>query len=155
MAKTSDCDLISSRLAWIKKWSSRSCHPELRAIEANLKSSMPAHLSRILSPKRIQLWKEMLIDLEYDDVAVVNEVARGVDILGEVELTGVYRESFRPASCTISQMREVSSALFRKVLKRTKSSGCLTLRSTTRPSPRSPKAGLKVVCLLTVCSQAA
>ena len=55
------------RSKWFEKWEARAT--QLEAKESELKSSMPEHLRDILKPKRLLLWKEMLTDIGYRDLA--------------------------------------------------------------------------------------
>jgi hypothetical protein len=57
---------FAKRAAFMKKWLKRSL--ELRADETELHKQMPPHLRQILKGKRLLLLKEILIELEYQDV---------------------------------------------------------------------------------------
>ena len=124
LAASSDFEVASNRLAWIKRWSNRSQDWDLKRNENLLKRDMPPHMRPILESKRLLLWKEILIDLKYPDLAVTEEVINGVDLLGEVPTTGVFPESFKPASITLAQANEESKAYREKVFAKTCSSGC-------------------------------
>ncbi|CAE7340302.1 unnamed protein product, partial [Symbiodinium sp. KB8] len=51
------------------------------------------HPKSILAPKRLVLWREIMEDLGYKDVAVFNEVVEGTNLLGQVPLTGLSQGS--------------------------------------------------------------
>lgn len=51
-------EIVELRAKWFKKWVLRA--QELDADEKLIKDKMPSHLGRILAPKRILLWSEML-----------------------------------------------------------------------------------------------
>ena len=70
------------RAEWFSKWTSRA--NELREAEQELKANMPKHAAKILQPKRLLLWKEILLDLEYPDMGVISELADGTELVGEV-----------------------------------------------------------------------
>ena len=126
-AHMSDADLIHMRSKWVQRWAARANSPELKEKEKNLKTSMPKHLARLLEPKRLLLWKEMLEDLGYDDLDVVNEVVEGTDLLGEVPLTGIFPQQFKAATTTVAQLKSESAQRVQSVLRRTYSSGDFAL----------------------------
>ncbi|CAK9007933.1 unnamed protein product, partial [Durusdinium trenchii] len=66
---------FQKRAAFMKKWLKRSL--ELKESEQKLRDSLAPHLVPILMGKRLLLWKEILIDLAYSDVAVIDDVVKG------------------------------------------------------------------------------
>eukprot|EP00435_Cladocopium_sp_Y103_P049576 s2642_g15.t1 len=56
---------FKKRAAFFAKWLKRSL--ELKENEAKLHASLPAHLQRVLEGKKLLLWKEILLDLQYPD----------------------------------------------------------------------------------------
>ncbi|CAK9027785.1 Sodium channel protein 60E, partial [Durusdinium trenchii] len=66
---------FQKRAAFMKKWLKRSL--ELKESEQKLHDSLAPHLVPILMGKRLLLWKEILIDLAYSDVAVIDDVVKG------------------------------------------------------------------------------
>ena len=53
--------------------------PLVQEVEA--KTGLQEHLSRILAPKRILLWEEMLKEANYPDMGVVNELLHGTELV--------------------------------------------------------------------------
>ena len=43
----------------------------------------------------------MMVELEYPDRAVCDEVLRGIPMTGEVEVSGIFDPTFRPASKSV------------------------------------------------------
>lgn len=119
----SDAELVKLRLKWVKKWTERSQTLELRASERDLKASLPQHAKTILKDKKIALWKEMLEDLQYEDMGVVDELVEGTKLLGEVPLTNVFPQHFKPAEFSVEDAKQESQTLREVVLKKTRSSG--------------------------------
>ena len=109
------------RADWFKKWTARA--NELRAEEFNWKNSMPGHIADILKPKRILLWKEILLDLEYPDADVVSELANGTELVGEVPTYGIFEKTFKPAETTVESLLKASKAIKMKQFHSCRSSG--------------------------------
>ena len=113
--------LASFREKWFRKWEARAT--QLEEEEAKLKATMPDHLKSILKPKRLLLWREIMEDLGYKDAAVFNEVVEGTDLLGQVPLTGLYPQTFKPAKASPSEVLKGAEAARRRTLDSVKSQG--------------------------------
>ena len=111
----------SRRKSYLDKWTKRSriLEPE----EEKLKSSMSEHRKHILGSKRILLFKEMLEDVGYDDVEVVNEFISGATLTGGVPVTGVLDVNLKPARIELEQLMEISEQVTEQIFARTVSSG--------------------------------
>ena len=66
------------------KWSARA--RELEGQEEELKKSMPGHVAGILAPKRLLLWRELMVEFGYPDVGVFEEVVSGFKLTGNTFL---------------------------------------------------------------------
>ncbi|CAE7041878.1 unnamed protein product [Symbiodinium sp. CCMP2592] len=77
----------SQRKNYIEKWARRA--KELEPEETKLKAGMSDHRRKILQPKRILLFEEMLRDIGYDDMGVVQELIDGATLTGDIPITGV------------------------------------------------------------------
>ena len=113
--------LASFREDWFRKWEARAT--QLEEEEAKLKASMPEHLRSILAPKRLVLWREIMEDLGYKDVAVFNEVVEGTNLLGQVPLTGLYPQTFKPAKASPSEVLNGAEASRKRTLDSVRSQG--------------------------------
>ncbi|CAE7222589.1 unnamed protein product [Symbiodinium sp. CCMP2592] len=69
-AKTTPADRAGLRAEWFAKWTKRAA--ELSGDEKKLKSSLPEYARKIVLPKRILLWREILEDLQYPDIGVLD-----------------------------------------------------------------------------------
>ena len=96
-------DLVTLRATWFKKWIVRI--EELESDERSLKASMPEHLRKILSPKRLLVFCEMRADLDYPDLGVFDEIACGTGLAGAVPDSGLFEKVFRPCEITEEQLR--------------------------------------------------
>ena len=96
------------RNKWFEKWEARA--KQLEPDESEFKSCMPEHLRDILKPKRLLLWKEMLSDIGYKDMGVFDEVVEGTNLLGQVPLTGLYPQTFKPAKASPEEVIKNAAA---------------------------------------------
>ena len=68
------------------------------------------HLCDILKPKRLLLWKGMLSDLGHKDMGVFDEVVEGTNLIGQVPLTGLYPQTFKPAKASPEEVIKNAAA---------------------------------------------
>ena len=52
------------------------------------------HAAHILEPKRLLLFKKILVDIGYPDVGVFDELVHGTELVGEVKPFGFFEKSF-------------------------------------------------------------
>ena len=72
----------AQRKTYITRWSKRA--EELEQAKAELKAGMSEHRRKVLDSKRILLFQEMLKDINYDDMNVVQELVDGATLTGEI-----------------------------------------------------------------------
>ena len=60
-------------------------------------NSLPCGVQSILAPKRLLLWREMLMHYGYPDLLVFDEVVNGTDLVGAVPAMPYFDASFKPA----------------------------------------------------------
>jgi hypothetical protein len=113
--------LASQRAEWLAKWAAIA--KEMVPTEVKIKQGMAPHARRLLADKRLALWKKMLEAAGYPDISVVDEMMQGADLVGEVELTGMFRPDFKPASCTVEQARETAVVQRARVLASVRAQG--------------------------------
>jgi len=65
-------DRFAVRASFMKKWLKRSL--ELKGGEQILHQNLAPHFRRILEGKRLLLWREILVELKYPDVAVIDDI---------------------------------------------------------------------------------
>ena len=93
--------LRSKRASFLKKWMKRAV--ELRADEKKLHDNLPAHLQRLLSNKKLLLWKEILVDLEYPDFKVVDEICQGFPLTSNQQYS---KSKWSRQPCPFSSLQE-------------------------------------------------
>ena len=111
----------SQRKFYLEKWARRA--KELEPEEAQLKAGMSTHREAILGPKRILLFQEMLQDIQYDDMGVVQELIQGATLTGPIPVTGVLDAKLKPARMDIEQLVDMSDQVCEQIFARTISSG--------------------------------
>ena len=94
--------LMDHRLCALKYWLSRA--KALKCDEELLHASLPPGLQDILAPKRLLLWKEMLVHHGYPDVEVFDEVVSGVDLAGPACFVPSFEAGFKPAKITETEL---------------------------------------------------
>ena len=109
------------RNKWFEKWEARA--KQLEPDESELKGCMPGHLQDILKPKRLLLWKEMLSDIGYKDMGVFDEVGEGTNLLGQVPLTGLYPQTFKPAKASPEEVIKNAAATRSAILRAVRAQG--------------------------------
>ena len=90
--------LAKKRLRFVLHWNSRA--KQLQDEEASLRSTMDSVVSELTKSKRICLFEEMLTSAGYPDMGVMDELKRGVDLLGDVPETDMLPRKFSPAVLT-------------------------------------------------------
>ena len=106
---------FAKRAAFMKKWLKRSL--ELRADETELHKQMPPHLRQILKGKRLLLLKEILIELEYQDVGVVDDIISGFKLTGWAPKTGVFDPDVRRPQLTVEQLAKMAPGINARIIR--------------------------------------
>lgn len=85
---SSDATVIAAqRIEFIKKWTNRAI--ALDKDEKNMRQSMDPIVADCTKQKRILLFAEMLRDLGYPDMGVIDELKHGSDLIGDIPVTGM------------------------------------------------------------------
>ena len=113
-ASASVQDLAELRMAWFKRWTSKA--QELAPQEKELHNSLPPHRAAVLSGKRILLFRELLEHYNYPDPGVVSLLTDGVDLDGQVPVSGVFPPCFRPAERSPEDLVAEAPAIRERIL---------------------------------------
>ena len=113
--------LASDRSKWFARWMRRAL--ELAEAEGELKKGLSDHVRRILAPKRTILWREILEELQYPDMGVVDELLGGTSLVGKVQDCGIFEKKFKHADMTVEQLEALSQGEKRKHFHSCSSSG--------------------------------
>ena len=120
-ARRESADLAKNRALFFRKWAARA--KELEPDEAKLKANMPSHIASILAPKKLLLWREIMVDLEYPDVSVFDEVVQGFSLTGNTPVTSIFPPTFKPAKRSYADLESWASELRAQVLAKCKPQG--------------------------------
>ena len=99
----------AKRAAFLKKWMKRAV--ELRADEKRLHERLPEHLQRLLSSRKLLLWKEILVALGYPDYKIVDEICHGFPLTGWAEPSEVFQTQVKPPSTSLQQLAGMARGL--------------------------------------------
>ena len=120
-AGSDSAELAKSRALFFRKWVARS--KELEPEEAQLKATMPKHVASILAPKKLLLWREMLVDLGYPDLSVFDEVVQGFSLSGNTPVTSIFPPTFKPARRSCGDVESWAPELRSHVISRCRPQG--------------------------------
>ena len=84
---------------------------------------MPSHIASILAPKKLLLWREIMVDLEYPDVSVFDEVVQGFSLTGNTPVTSIFPPTFKPAKRSYADLESWAPELRAQVLAKCKPQG--------------------------------
>ena len=113
--------LAKERHATLSYWLDRA--KTLSPAECCLHSSLPEALGKILAPKRLLLWKEMLIHYGYPDVEVYDEVVDGIHLAGTAPTVPSFDPCFKPAKVSTQELADSAKASRGAMLSSIRSSG--------------------------------
>ena len=97
---------------------------ELKGVEATVKQNMPEHVRQVLAPKRIALFKKLLVDLEYPDFKVADEMTEGFPLCGWLPASNVFPSRVRVPEIHEGYLRKLAKSLTARAIATTSSCGC-------------------------------
>ena len=109
------------RIAWCRKWFVRS--QELDVQEREQATSRAQHVYRTTIGKRVLLIKEMLTEIDYEDIKAVDLLVEGSSLAGEIPKIPVWSDKFKPAMSTIQQLEQRAPGMNRYIVNSVSSSG--------------------------------
>ncbi|CAE7827510.1 unnamed protein product [Symbiodinium sp. CCMP2592] len=116
--------VMQVRAAQSQRWLKRAS--DLEEAEATFKQSLPPHIQASLANKRILLFKEMLEAAHYPDKAVADDMAKGFNLVGHLDLPAGWAPDFRPASISASDLASVSADSNEQIIQDVASSSSFT-----------------------------
>ena len=114
-------DISSHRLSWCKKWLRRAS--ELEPEEKLDHGKRDEHVKLTTAKKRLLLFEEILHDIGYEDLQVVDILRTGATLVGDIPSIPVFDDCYKPGLATVAQLEENASKRNEAVLRMTKSSG--------------------------------
>ena len=113
--------VVMKRAQWFKKWTSRAL--QLSKQENELRDHWPQHRRMILQGKRFLVLKEILMDMNYPDLGIVQEMMDGFDLIGNCGGGSALPPDFQPATLTARDLEIHSEQNNKAIMHSTKSSG--------------------------------
>lgn len=98
-------ELAKKRVEYLKKWTARA--KEIASEEENLRETMPAHVRRVLGPKRLVLFGEMLEDLQYPDKQLVGDISAGFRLSGYMTKSNIFRARSKRPAMSLETLRKL------------------------------------------------
>lgn len=83
---------------------------ELKEAESQLHASLPQHL-QVMKNKRLLLWKEILNELRYPDVSIIDETITGFPITGCANSSHVFQGKLKPPTMSKNQLKGIAYGL--------------------------------------------
>eukprot|EP00435_Cladocopium_sp_Y103_P041856 s106_g11.t1 len=102
-------DLAKRRISFFNKYLKRA--QELAESEKALRMQMPEHVRMLVGDKRLLLWREILQDLDYPDVALVDEIAAGFKLSGWMNKSNVFKPRTKRPSMSMETLKRLSKTL--------------------------------------------
>eukprot|EP00435_Cladocopium_sp_Y103_P068202 s1039_g31.t1 len=113
--------IVLKRAQWFKRWTNRAF--ELRKQEEQLHSKLPPHRKNILKGKMFLVLHEILVDLGYPDLQIVQDMQDGFSLVGVADGGGILPAEFQPATLSLQDLAAHSARSNQAIFHSTKSSG--------------------------------
>ena len=117
----SDAQIAGYRRDWCRKWLKRAT--ELENAEKLDWESRPEHVRANTKGKRLLLCQEMLQDVSYGDMEVLDLVRHGSTLAGDIPPSPIFSAQYRPCLQTVEQLKASASKRNQAVIGMTRSSG--------------------------------
>ena len=108
--------LVKTRLRFVAKWSARA--KELEASERKLQDSLPEHVGKILKGKRLLLWKEMILEYDLPDKALIDDMLAGFPLSGWLPKSGAFPSHVRRPEFSVETLRHLAEGLNKATLRK-------------------------------------
>ena len=97
---------------------------ELKQEEAAIKEGMPEHVRRVLAQKRLTLFKRLLVDMDYPDSKIADEMSEGFPLCGWLPSSNVFPSRVRAPEVHEDFLRKMAKSLSARSIAATSSCGC-------------------------------
>ena len=92
----------------------------LEAAEKTEHAKLNKQVEQVVKNKKILLFEEMLRDIGYDDMPVVNLLRKGIKIVDTLELVGIWKEEDKQAKCSRTVLIANAKAAQREAFSKTR-----------------------------------
>lgn len=108
--------LADKRNSFFRTWLARA--QDLADDEKRLHASLSPHVRQVLQGKRILVFRDMLEDLEFPDVHLVDDMIQGFRLTGWMRDSGCFLHLPRPPSLSLDGLKRLNRGLVEAVVKR-------------------------------------
>ena len=105
--------VIKERAIFLKRWSARC--KELEVEEKKLHDSLSDHQRDVLVGKRLLLFKEILVDLQYPDTTLVDEICAGFKLSGWLPKSNVFPAALKRPSHSMESVKKMAKGLNKNI----------------------------------------
>ena len=118
-ANTSE-SLASERTGVMRRWMMElvECMDEEKAY----KDGMSPHRAKVLTTKRLVLFRRMLVEAGHEDDGLVENIKNGFDLVGDIPKSGVYKKRVKPATITSDELRSSAKRTRKAIIQSTRGS---------------------------------
>eukprot|EP00971_Amphidinium_carterae_P114364 2265875-Amphidinium_carterae.1 len=95
-----------------------SMKAELQDAEAKLRSSMAPSVERVLKGKALALIEKLINLSGHPDKYLVRDLVKGMDVIGKIPSTGVFKPAIRPAILSLDDLKRHGVWIRRSTLSR-------------------------------------
>ena len=117
----SEQTLVQYRMDWCRKWLKRA--RQLDRSERLDAETRPQHVKDATANKKLLLTEEILKDMQYEDMGVVDLMRHGSTLAGDIPKSETFEELYRPCMLTLSQLLAEAPRRNEAVLAACKTSG--------------------------------
>lgn len=121
LTNDSDQEVVCRRAEWARYWLQRRL--QLEKLEKELHNTMDEAAQRVAKDKKILLFEEMLRHAGYSDMNVVSIVRDGVPLVGQVQQSGHFAKTYKPAAISVEYLEQHAADLRGAILSGVCSSG--------------------------------
>ncbi len=99
-------EVVACRAAHCRRLLQR--RSELEVDEASLHDGLDSQVRAVLKDKKILLWKELLVETEFADLDIVDEVLGGIKLVGTASTSNEFPAGFTAAQQSVKQLQSQS-----------------------------------------------
>ncbi len=112
-----DCpyNLASKRVKFLRRWQERA--KQIDAAGDSFIGRGPEHAQKILVGKRLQLWHEILCDLDYNDKELIDDISSGFKLTGWMRCSGNFAKGVKRPAFSRETLLKLANGLNRATLK--------------------------------------
>ena len=121
LIKSSHQEVACQRAEWARQWLQRRL--QLETQEKELHENIDAEARKVVADKKILLYEEMLKQAGYPDMNVVSIVRDGIPLVGQVQQSGHFAKTYKPAAISVEYLKQHASHIRDAVISEISSSG--------------------------------